>query len=131
VVTDQCQLQTWKTFALQVDSTQHMPGFVKGPKELCVTNGVDTCLDVKVFDLDLLRDTCSKETLGLTGAVGPNGTITITPNTLPGQLQNSDTTSTRVCFKFTEDNNYFSTNPPPPEYVHLTVTDANGHVDTI
>jgi len=131
VVTDQCQLQTWKTFQLQVDSTQHTPAFVRGPRQICITNKTDTCIDVSLHDLDLLRDPCAKETVTITDSIGSAGHITITPNTVDGQLTLTDTTTVRVCFGFNEDENYFATNPPPAEYITLHVTDANGHVDNI
>ncbi len=127
IVSDQCQLTTWKTFNIAVDSVAHLPSFFRGPGQLCVMNHQQFCDSVKVSDLDLLRDTCAKETLTV---VSLDPRITVTPGTINGQLKN-DTITLQVCGHYDEDNTYFFNNPPAPEYIRLKVTDATGNVDTL
>jgi len=127
VVTDGACVAAWKEYQLQVDSTNHAPFFLKGPGQLCVTNGKPFCDSVQVVDRDLLRDTCAKEMLTVT-SLDPR--VTVTPGTINGQVTN-DTTTLMVCGTYTEDQSWFQQSPIQPEYVRLKVTDADGNTDTL
>lgn len=130
-------VNAWKEFPLSVDSINHQPFFVKGPKQFCVTSGVAFCDSAFVVDRDLLRDSCAAEMLTVTtdGVTLADfstsvGTITVTPGTINGPLS-SDTTKLSVCGTITPPDNYWNQSPLPPIYIHLKVVDANGALDTI
>jgi len=135
LVSDGTCVQTWAEFPLTVDSINHAPFFVKGPKQPCVTSGVAFCDSAFVVDRDLLRDSCAAEMLTVTSSdVTYNGvsvgTITVTPGTITGPLS-SDTTKLAVCGTVTLPDNYWNTSPLSPLYIQLKVVDADGAFDTI
>lgn len=127
VVQDNCGLTAWKTFRLFVDSTNHSPRLVRGPRTICVTNNERFCDSVTVTDRDLLR-TCTDalETLTLTSL---NPEITVTPSTITGPM--SDTTMIALCGTITRDETYFANEPLDPIFIGVEVRDAAGNVDTV
>jgi predicted outer membrane repeat protein len=126
IVQDQCGLTAWKTLALTVDSTNHLPRFARGPRTFCVLNRQAFCDTVSVSDRDLLRDSCAHEVLTLSSL---DSNFRVTPVTITGPTK--DTQLVSVCGKFDLDQTYFSQNPPPPQYIRLQVKDAAGHIDTV
>jgi predicted outer membrane repeat protein len=127
VVTDNCGLSAIQEFRLQVDSLNHAPTLVRGPRTICVTNNERFCDSVTLTDRDLLR-TCddAKETLTLTSL---NPEITVTPATITGPM--SDTTMIALCGTITRDETYFANEPLEPIYIGVVVRDAYGAVDTV
>ena len=126
IVQDQCHLTTWKSLLLSVDSVQHPPTFVVGPHDVCATNHILFCDSVKVFDKDLLRPGCT-DTITISSL---DTAYKVNPSRAGGLLAN-DTVTVMVCSTPNKDDSYFSTNPPPPDSVHLQVTDLAGNVSTI
>jgi len=128
VVQDQCHLTTWKTLSLAIDSVNHTPHFIQGPHDICVTNKVQFCDSVKVYDKDLLRAGCL-EHLSL-ASISTDGTYLLTPDTANGQRLN-DTITVLICSTPNKNQGYFQTVNPAPDSVRLTVTDAAGNTDQI
>lgn len=127
IVTADCQLSTWKTIPIAVDSVGHTPTFIQGPPQLCVENHTEFCDSVYVVDPDLLRDSCVNETITITSL---DSRDTVTPATITN-VQKSDTVGLLVCGRYDEDNSYFTNLPLVPEYVKLQVTNAEGATDTL
>ena len=127
VVQDQCGLTAWKTFNLNVDSTQHQPSFLRGPRTICVRNKTHFCDTINVHDRDLLR-LCAGDTLLFTVLL-PDSTWTVTPSSI-GAPRN-DTAQIAICGQFNEDDRYFGQNPPPAKFISVAVTDQHGNYDTI
>lgn len=127
VVTDNCGLTAIREFRLQVDSTNHSPVLIRGPRTICVTNNEPFCDSVTVTDRDLLR-ICPEavETLTFTSL---NPEITVNPATLSGPM--SDTTTIALCGTITRDETYFANEPLEPIYIGVEVRDAAGNVDTV
>ncbi|MDP4198544.1 MAG: FlgD immunoglobulin-like domain containing protein [Bacteroidota bacterium] len=130
IVQDECGLTTWAWLPIEVDSTQHIPGFVRGPKQVCIWNGVQYCDSLKVFDRDLLRPGCLEydTVTSLTPGVTVNGGTT--PAILHGQLQ-GDTLPITWCYTPNHDQKYFNTPNPIPDTVKFAVVDVAGNTDTI
>ncbi len=129
VVTDGQCVATWKTFALDVDSVNHMPMLSRGPAEPCVTNGTQYCDSAYVVDRDLMRDSCGKETLTLS-LINMDPSFTVTPSTVSGQLSN-DTVHVMICGTFNEPQTFFQNPGPYADTVRLQATDAAGNSDTL
>jgi hypothetical protein len=126
VVTDECGLTTWKWLPIEVDSTQHVPGFIRGPKQLCIWNKQQFCDSVKVFDRDLLRPGCTE---ALTIASLTPG-VTVTPTSINGQLPN-DTSVLVWCMTPQKQDSYFGSANPIPDTVKIQVTDVAGNTDIL
>lgn len=127
VVTDNCGLTAIQRYKLQVDSTNHAPVLIRGPRTICVTNNERFCDSVTLTDRDLLR-ICddAKEVLTLTSL---NPEITVTPSTITGPM--SDTTVIALCGTITRDETYFANEPLEPIFIGVEVRDAAGNVDTV
>ncbi|MBS1904199.1 MAG: T9SS type A sorting domain-containing protein [Bacteroidetes bacterium] len=132
IVQDQCGLTAWAQIPLNVDSTEHLPSFLRGPNIVCVQNNVQFCDTIPIHDHDLLRD-CGPDSLAFTVTADPaNGwTGSVTPVFTDGQTQSTDTVAIAVCGTFTLDDTYFSSNPPPPIYLNVGVDDGHGNTDTL
>jgi len=126
VVTDQCGLTTWAWLPIEVDSTQHVPGFVRGPKQLCIWNNQQYCDTVKVFDRDLRRPGCL-ENLTITSLMDG---VTVQPTSISGQLLN-DTANLVWCFTPKHTNQYFQSPNPIPDTIKIQVTDVAGNTDIL
>ncbi len=123
---------TWKKFGLPVDSVNHPPFFVKGPGEMCVTNGTAWCDSAFVYDRDLLRGPCGADTLTVS-SLDPRVTVKFALNdstTINGRLA-TDTMKLNVCGEYNESQDWFNSTTIQPEYVRLKVTDASGATDTL
>ncbi|MEO6939809.1 MAG: FlgD immunoglobulin-like domain containing protein [Candidatus Kapaibacterium sp.] len=132
VVQDQCGLTAWKSFDLNVDSTNHVPGFLRGPRTICVLNKQAFCDSILVHDRDLLRLGNCTDTLHLTALnanLAPDTAWTVTPNVIGGTT--NDTQLVKICGKFNLDDTYWSQNPPTPQFIRIAVVDKAGHTDTI
>jgi len=127
LVTDCGGLTAWKSFPLNVDSTDHSPRFERGPRTFCVLNKQAFCDTVQVSDLDLLRLGCATDTLTIQSL---DTNFTVKP-TIIGGVRTNDTAYVAVCGTFNFDDTYFSQNPPPAEYIRLKVTDKDGNWDTV
>lgn len=125
IVTDNCGLTAMKTFIIEVDSTNHVPTLLRGPRTICVTNGVPFCDSVTVTDRDLLR-LCAVETLTFTSL---DTGITVNPPSITGNT--SDTMMIALCGTITRDESYFAQEPLEPIYIGVVVRDAAGNVDTV
>lgn len=125
VVSDQCGLTTWRSFIIEVDSTNHSPALVRGGRTICITSGQAFCDTITVTDRDLLR-LCATETLTFT-SLEPG--VTVTPATLSGAT--ADTAKLTLCGTIERDDTYFGQDPLPPIFIGVAVTDASGNVDTI
>ncbi len=131
VVQDQCGLTAWKNIPLTVDSTQHLPHFVRGPHTLCVQNKASFCDSAIVVDHDLLRDSCAAETVTFTAWITPadaNSTISVKPTSVTGP-QSTDSVTLAICGSFNEDPSYFSSNDP--RYINVAADDGHGNQDTL
>lgn len=127
VVTDGSCVATWKEFQLSVDPVNHAPFFIKGPGQLCVTNGVQFCDSAFVVDRDLLRDSCDAETLTITSA---DPRVTVTPGSVKGKTT-GDTTMLTFCGTYNEPDTYWNQFPLTPEHIDLHVVDAAGATDSL
>jgi hypothetical protein len=125
IVTDNCGLTAMKTFILEVDSTNHVPTLVRGPRTICVTNGVAFCDSVTVTDRDLLR-LCAVENLTFTSL---DTGITVTPASIQGNT--NDTMMIALCGTIRRDETYFANEPLEPIFIGVAVTDAAGNTDTV
>jgi len=129
VVTDCGGLTAWKQYQLNVDSTNHVPSFARGPRTICVLNKQQFCDTIAVSDSDLLRPGACTDGLSI---VSLDTTIkwTVTPATINGTLSN-DTQYVAVCGTFNYDDSYFSQTPPPADSIVLQVTDKAGNKDRV
>ena len=127
IVGDGTCVETWQEYQLSVDPVNHPPFFVKGPGQLCVTNGVQFCDSAFVVDRDLLRSACDSEVLTIT-SLDPR--VTVTPGTVAG-TKTGDTTMLTFCGTYNEPETYWNQYPLTPEHIHLQVTDAAGAMDSL
>jgi predicted outer membrane repeat protein len=125
IVVDQCGLMAWTTLTLPVDSTQHVPAFIRGQRTICVTNNTSFCdSSVRVADLDLLRLGCT-DNLTVT-LVNPVDTpFTVTPTIIRGPGV-TDTAIVNLCGTY-----HFSGIPPSVDSIRIAVTDIAGNTDTL
>ncbi|HYM21480.1 MAG TPA: FlgD immunoglobulin-like domain containing protein [Candidatus Kapabacteria bacterium] len=136
IVMDQCGLTAWAQLMLNVDSTEHQPNFLRGPRTICVQNKTNWCDTIPIHDHDLLR-TCGPDSLAFNVRVYNSVTgialtgWTVTPLFTDGQTQKSDTGMISVCGQFNLDDTYFGKNPPDPIYISVAVDDGHGNFDTL
>jgi hypothetical protein len=131
IVTDCGGLQAWRQILLNVDSTEHLPSYLRGPQTVCIQNKTQWCDTISVHDHDLLR-TCGPDSLSFTVLVPPTDPgWTVTPLFTDGKTQTSDTVKISVCGQFNLDDSYFGKNPLPPKYISIRVDDGHGNFDTL
>ncbi len=132
VVQDECGLTTWAWLPIEVDSTQHIPGFVRGPKQVCIWNGIEYCDTLSMFDRDLRRPGCLEydTVISLSGAKLGSGASAPSDTVVHGQLVN-DTVPLKWCYTPNHDQSYFNTPNPIPDTIRFAVVDAGGNTDTI
>ena len=125
IVTDQCGLMAWKTLSLPVDSTQHVPAFIRGQRTICVTNNTSFCdSSIRVSDMDLLRLGCT-DNLTVTLVNPADTAFKVTPTVVRGP-EATDTAIVDLCGTYR-----FQGTPPSVDSVRLAVTDVAGNTDTL
>lgn len=145
VIEDQCGLADWRSIPINVDSTNHPPHFLRGPRAACVTNKSTFCDSIPVVDKDLTRLMCA-DSLSFT-LVPPSGTNaadwSVKPSFVRGKTHDdastvltSDTAWLLVCGKFDFDNTFFGQPNPPAQIIQLSVNDNSwggglGNADTL